>query len=76
MVIIILIIILYTSFVQLKFLGGKKNLGLTLVDRANPTKVCAWLICAKCWKSESKIKKMLKIKMKNKYLFYKFSLTF
>jgi len=37
----IIIIIVYTSFVQLIFLGGKKNLGLTLVDRAKPTKVCA-----------------------------------
>jgi len=51
--------IIYTSFVQLKFLGGKKNLGLALVDRAKPTKVCASLICAKCWKSESKIKTIL-----------------
>lgn len=52
-----IIIIIYTSFVQLKFLGGKKNFGLALVDRAKPTKVWASLICAKCWKSASKIKK-------------------
>lgn len=37
----IISIIILTSFVQLIFLGGKKNLGLTLVERAKPTKVCA-----------------------------------
>lgn len=30
----------YTSLLQFIFLGGKKNFGFTLADRANPTKVC------------------------------------
>lgn len=46
---------IHTSFVQLNFLGGRKNFGFTLADRAKPINVCASLICAKCRKSESEM---------------------
>lgn len=36
-----IIIIIYTSFVQLNFLGGEKNFGFTSADRAKLIKVWA-----------------------------------